>query len=74
MKRLLALISAVLLLSLYIFTFVLAFSGSSYAFDSFMASVMMTILIPVLIWVYTSMYRYIKDKKQKNEMDIDPKE
>lgn len=68
MKRILAIIAIILLLALYVASLVLAIAGSPYAFDTFMTTVMMTVFIPILIWIYTTMYKNIKDRKQSASM------
>lgn len=60
-KRLLAILGCVLLVSLYISTLVFALIGSNNAMNLFRASIYATIVLPVLIWAYTFIYRLLKD-------------
>lgn len=60
MKRIFALIGAVILVSLYITTLVCAIINSPASIQLFKASIAMTILIPVLIFGYRLVYRVLK--------------
>lgn len=59
-KRILALTGAVLLALLYVSTLVFALMKSPRWFDLFRAAVAATILLPVLLYAYTLVYRLIK--------------
>lgn len=59
-KRIAALICVILLLSLYIFTFIVAlldFPGSDRLFA---ACLIATIGVPILLWIYLAIYRRMK--------------
>lgn len=60
-KQILALISAILLASLYLITLICAFTDNTGTMRMFTASVVATVLIPVLIWIYTFIYRLLKN-------------
>ena len=64
MKRILALAGALLLLLLYGATFFFALSGSPDADGWFKASLFCTVAVPVLIYGYILVYRYLKDRKK----------
>ncbi len=67
MKRFLSLTGVVLLLALYLLTFILAIADNSASLQLFYASVVATILIPILIWGYTLIYRlFNKENKEDN--------
>ena len=55
-KRILAILGAIILAGLYISTIVCALSSNENYMDMLMASVYATVIIPVLIWAY-SFYR-----------------
>ncbi|HIU02792.1 MAG TPA: hypothetical protein IAB63_06015 [Candidatus Onthocola gallistercoris] len=63
MKRILALIGAILLIGMYAATLIFALMSSSLAFDMFRASVLLTIAVPFLLFAYTLIYKYLKSKK-----------
>ena len=62
MKRILALAGAVILAVMYIITLVFALSGSEDYWGMLMASVAATIIVPVVIYGYTLVYRLLKGK------------
>lgn len=59
-KQVLAIIGVILLVALYLTTLVFAITDNSGTMDLFFASIVATILIPVLLWAYTFIYRLIK--------------
>lgn len=59
-KRVLAIVGILFLLSLYVITLVLALTDDPNTMDAFRASVYCTFLIPVLIWAYTFIYKLLK--------------
>ena len=67
LKRTLALIGAVLLLGLYLATFVLAILDKSATMGMFKASVACTILIPVMLYAYTLVYKWTKNRNKEND-------
>lgn len=60
LKRILALLSAVLLAGMYLITIVLAFMDHTATRDCLMASVICTIVIPCFLYAYILIYRYLK--------------
>lgn len=64
LKRILAILAVILLLSLYSSTLVFALLGREY-FQMLMASISTSIILPVFIWIYTIFYKLLKEKKQK---------
>lgn len=66
-KRLLALLGAVALVALYVTTLVLALIGSAYTFDLLMTSIILSAVIPIMIWVYERLWYWWK--KSRNPED-----
>ncbi len=60
-KRLLAIIGILLLVSMYILTLMLALTDDPNTMNAFRASIYCTVLIPVLIWAYTFIYKLLKN-------------
>lgn len=60
-KRLLAIIGILLLVSMYILTLVLALTDDPNTMNAFRASIYCTVLVPVLIWAYTFIYKLLKN-------------
>lgn len=67
-KRLLAIAGVVLLAALYLITLLCAFFDASRGMIMFKASVMCTILVPILLWGYMVIYRLAK---KKNEQELE---
>lgn len=61
-KRILAIIGVVLLATLYISTLVFAITDNTATMGYFKASVAATILVPVLLWAYTMIYKLTRPK------------
>ena len=77
-KRVLAIIGIILLVCLYIVTLILAVIGNENTTPWFMACICATIIVPILIWVYTWLYNRLRqdvsdayEKRQRNNDDPD---
>ena len=60
LKRILAMIGAIILIGMYLITLIFAFIDPTAAKNWLMASVACTIIIPVLLYAYILIYRYLK--------------
>ena len=56
-KRILALIAAILLFGMYLSTLIFALMGSPHSIDLLWASVACTIILPVLLYAYTLVFK-----------------
>ena len=63
MKRILAIAAIVLLVALYLSTLIFALIDSDLAFGMFKASLLMTFVIPVLLYAMMLIYNFINKKK-----------
>ena len=74
-KQLLAIIGIVILVGLYITTLLLAVFGNENTNSWFMASICATIIVPILMWVYSWLYNLLKkdvdDARRKNSESND---
>ncbi len=71
LKRVGALVVVFLLVSLYITTLVLAFIDGEQAFALFKGCIVATIALPVLLYAYILMFKYLKGRgvdEQTNEV------
>ncbi|MCI5919664.1 MAG: hypothetical protein MRZ75_10115 [Roseburia sp.] len=68
-KQILAILGIVLLVGLYISTLVCALSDSPDYERMLSASVYATVIIPVLIWAYSFIYKLLKKHYGKDEDD-----
>ena len=63
-KRILALLAVILILLLYLTTLVLSFFKSERTGELLMISLVATVVIPVLLYLYLWLYRTFRKKKQ----------
>lgn len=69
-KRVAAIIGVILILSLYILSLVSAFFAKQYSSGLFAASVFSTIVIPILIWWFITVYKWVhRNDKPANTME-----
>ncbi len=66
-RQILAILGIVLLAGMYIATIVCALSASENFMNMLMASIYATIVIPVLIWAITFIYKLAKKEDNKEE-------
>jgi len=59
-KRILAIIGIIILAGLYITTLLLAVLGNENTTPWFMASICATIVVPILMWVYSWLYNRLR--------------
>lgn len=67
-KQILAIIGIILLVLLYLSTLVCAIIDHTETMRLFQASILATVIIPVLLWAYSFIYKLIK-KNAKDQMD-----
>ena len=66
-KRILALIMIIVLIAMYVSTIVFALSDSPNADAWFKASIFCTVVIPVLLYGYGVIYKYVIKKEGRDE-------
>lgn len=66
LRRILAIIGIILLLALYGSTLVFALIGNPDSMLLFRAAVIATIIVPVLLWAYTFIYRLLKGQDDED--------
>ena len=66
-KRVLAMIGVILLLALYVIAILLAFFGNNFRF--FIVAIIATVIVPVLIWAYSFIYRLLKNHYRQEDED-----
>lgn len=67
-KQILAIIGVIILAGLYLATLIFAIIGSDDTMALFKAAVYATIVLPVLIWAYTMIYRLLKNHYQIDDL------
>ena len=68
-KRILALIGVILLVGMYLSTLIFALIKNENASNMLMASIVCTVIVPVLLYAYTLMYRVLKDRNETQKKD-----
>ena len=68
-KRILALIGVIILIGLYISTLLCALSSSDNFMNLLMASIYATVIIPVLLWAYSFIYKLQTKKRNTHSRD-----
>lgn len=68
-KQILAMAGVIFLIALYVSTLVLALIGSERALQLLRVDVYATIVVPVLLWAYSFIYRLLKDNRPDDEDD-----
>ncbi len=66
-RQILAILGIVLLVGLYLATLILAILGKNF-FPLFMASLFASMALPILIWLYGFIYKWVK--KNSGQQDI----
>lgn len=67
LKRILAILGVIVLVGLYLTTLILAICGNPKTMNAFIASVVATAVIPVLLWAYSMIYRLLKEHYSKRK-------
>ncbi len=63
-KRILAIIGIVILVGLYVTTLILAISGDESYTRWFTASIVATVVVPVMLYVYQWLYKLVKKQAE----------
>lgn len=66
-KRILAFLGVIFLVSLYVLTFIASLNASPNASGYFWASVYATIVFPVLFWAYHLIYKILRKKSTQDK-------
>lgn len=65
-KQILALIGVIFLIGLYLLTFLSSITDNPNSMNYFAASIVATVIIPVLLWAYSFIYRLLSGKGTQN--------
>ncbi|MCI9525467.1 MAG: hypothetical protein HFH37_00915 [Lachnospiraceae bacterium] len=63
--RILAILGSILLIGLYFITLILAILGKDF-FPMFMAALFASMALPILLWIYSFIYKLTKKDSQQN--------
>jgi dolichyl-phosphate-mannose--protein O-mannosyl transferase len=66
-KQILAILGIIFLVSLYVITLICAIVDSSETMGMFKASIFASVVIPVLLWAYSFIYKLLSKDKDKDD-------
>lgn len=66
-KRIAAIIGLVLIVSMYFISFLSALFATEYSYGLFMASIFCTIVIPIMIYLFITVYKMVHKKDEDQE-------
>lgn len=66
-KRIAAIVGIVLIASMYLISLLSAFFATKYSNGLFLASVFSTIVIPIMIWWFITIYKWVHRKDEPME-------
>lgn len=70
-KQILAILGIVFLIALYFITFICAITDNSGTMTAFKASVVATVIIPTLLWIYSFIYKLIKKNSDEKRQEYE---
>ena len=68
-KRIAAIIGIVMILSLYVFSFIIGVFFSDKYPQLFMASVFLAVIIPIIVYCFVAVYKYVHNKAEYNKSE-----
>lgn len=68
-KRIGAIIGIIAILSLYVMSFIIGIFFSDEYPELFMASVFLAVIIPIIIYCFIAVYRYVHKKAEYNKSE-----
>lgn len=74
LKRIFAVIGIILLAGMYLASLIFALMDSPRAFECLKVSIAMTVIIPILLWIYIAMFRFMEQHRKSNQDAADPKD
>jgi uncharacterized BrkB/YihY/UPF0761 family membrane protein len=68
-KRIGAIIGIIAILSLYVFSFIIGVFFSDEYPELFMASVFLAVIMPIIVYCFIAVYRYVHKKAEYNKSE-----
>ena len=65
-QQILAILGIILLVGLYLLTLILAILGKNF-FPMFMSALFASMALPILLWLYGFIYKWVKKNSQKDK-------
>lgn len=72
-KRILAIICIILLVGMYVVTLILAIMNNELTHRFFMASIICTVVLPILIYIYQWLYKLVRKAADESNAPDEPK-
>lgn len=70
-KRIFAILGVIILFGLYAATLVFALIDSPFTLKALKVSVGLTVIIPVLLWIYMWLFRQMEQRRKSMQNDLD---
>ncbi len=67
LRRIFALAGVVLLVVMYLSTLVFSLIGGELAMTWFKASILCTIIVPIYLYIFTAVYKWLKKRKESKD-------
>ena len=67
LRRIFAIIGVVLLVLMYLSTLVFSLIGGELAFTWLKASLLCTIIVPIYLYIFTAVYKWLKNRKESQD-------
>ena len=68
-KRILALIGIIVLIGIYVATFIASIFNTEFSHQLFIASLYCTFMVPLMLYAYMLIYKLVKGKKDSDSND-----
>ena len=66
-KRIAAIIGLIFIISMYLISFLSALFATEYSYSLFAASIFCTIVIPIMIYVFITVYKWVHKNDESEE-------
>ena len=67
LRRIFAMIGVVLLVVMYLSTLIFSLIGGELAFTWLKASILCTIIVPIYLYIFTAVYKWLKSRKESQD-------
>jgi len=71
LRRIFALAGVILLVVMYLSTLIFSLMGGELAATWFKASILCTIIVPIYLYIFTAVYKWLKNRKETKNPDAD---
>ena len=68
-KKIASIVSIILIFSMYLLSFIFSFFATKQSQGLFAASVFCTVVIPIMIWIFVTVYKWVHRNDEPEEED-----